>query len=222
MLVLLYYLPGVIVLSSPIVIVCYIIFRKSQWIRKRRNGMMFLLLSTLAISPILILNQFEINAYYYGSPGGAATFSLSPGERNTLGPLSNQGSLHGSDFEVRIFVENGNVTFYVVDENRPDVFYYSGTYANDTNLAVSLPYPLSGPFTVANWTANYYNPSQDQTIEVDTQIIMWVIMIFPSPLDQRLRVLLIPHQILAALWICAGVASCYQWRFKAKKEKSKI
>ncbi|MFW9860784.1 MAG: hypothetical protein ACFFET_00750 [Candidatus Thorarchaeota archaeon] len=184
--------------------------------------MMVLLLSTLVISPVLILNQFEINAYYYGSPGATATFSLSPGERSKLGPLSNQGSLDGSDFEVRILLENGNVTFYIVDENRPDVFYYSGTYANDTNLAISLPYPLSGPITVANWTANYYNPSQNQTIEVDTQIMMWVIAIFPSPLAQSLRVLLIPHQILATLWICAGVASCYQWRLKAKQEKSEL
>jgi hypothetical protein len=164
--------------------------------------MMFLLLSTLVISPVLILNQIEINAYYYGKPVDSAIFSLSPGERNKLGPLSNQGALDGSDFEVQILVENGNVTFYIMDENRPDVFYYSDSYANETSLPVSLPYPVSNPFIVANWTANYYNPSQDQAIEVNTEIRLWVIAIFPSPLAQRMRVLLIPHQILVTL--CNG------------------
>jgi hypothetical protein len=180
--------------------------------------MMFLLLSTLVISPLLIGSQCEINAYSYGSPGVAATFSLSPGERNKLGPLSNQGALRGSDFAVHMLVENGNVTFYIMDENRPDVFYYLDTCDNETIWSVSLPYPLSEPFTVANWTANYYNPSQNQTIEVNTQIMMFVIAIFPSPLAQRVQVLLIPHQILATLWICAGVASYYQWKLNASIE----
>jgi hypothetical protein len=184
--------------------------------------MMFLLLSTLVISPVLILNQIEINAYYYGKPVDSAIFSLSPGERNKLGPLSNQGALDGSDFEIQILVENGNVTFYIMDENRPDVFYYSDSYANETSLPASLPYPVSNPFIVANWTANYYNPSQDQAIEVNTEIRLWVILIFPSPLAQRIRVLLIPHQILVTLWICAGVASFYQWRLKAKQKKSEL
>ena len=206
---LLYYLPSIFT-----AIICYFSFRESQWIRKKRNGMRFLLLSTLVISPFLIGSQCEINAYYYGKSSVFATFSLSPGESNKLGPLSNQGALRGSDFEVQILVENGNVTFYIMDENRPDVFYYLDNYANETFLSVSLPYP------VANWTANYYNPSQDQAIEVNTQIMLLVILIFPSPLAQRMRVLLIPHQILVTLWICAGVASFYQWRLNVKKEKS--
>ncbi|MFW9806882.1 MAG: hypothetical protein ACFFFK_09150 [Candidatus Thorarchaeota archaeon] len=208
---LLYYLPCIFT-----AIICYFSFRESQWIRKKRNGMMFLLLSTLVISPFLIGSQIEINAYYYGSPSVSANFSLSPGEHNKLGPLSNQGALRGSDFWIQIFVENGNVTFYIVDENRPDVFYYLDIYANETFLSVSLSYP------VANWTANYYNPSQNQTIEVDTQIMLLVILISPSPLAQRMQVLLIPHQILATLWICAGAASSYQWRLKANERKASI
>jgi hypothetical protein len=184
--------------------------------------MMFLLLSTLVISPVLILNQIEINAYYYGKPVDSAIFSLSPGERNKLGPLSNLGALDGSDFEVQILVENGNVTFYIMDENRPDVFYYLDTYANETFLSVSLPYPVSDQFNVANWTANYYNPSQDQAIEVNTQILLVVLAIWPPEFEQIMRILLIPHQILVTLWICAGVASFYQWRQKAKQEKSEL
>ena len=211
MLMPLYYLPSILT-----AIICYLSFREGQWIRKKRNGMIFVLLSTLAISPFLIGSQIEINAYYYGKSSVSANFSLSPGENNKLGPLSNQGALYGSDFEVQILVENGNVTFYIVDENRPDVFYYLDTYANETFLSVSLPYP------VTNWTANYYNPSQNRTIEVDTQIMLWTIAIYPSPLAQRMQVLLIPHQLLATLWICAGVASFYQWRLKAKQEKSEL
>ena len=184
--------------------------------------MMFLLLSTLVISPALIRSQCEINAYYYGESSVSATFSLSPGERNKLGPLSNQGALDGSWFRVQILVENGNVTFYIMDENRPDEFYYLDTYANETFLSVSLAYPVLDPFIMANWTANYYNPSQDQVIEVNTQIMLWVILIFPSPLAQRIQVLLIPHQILTTLWICAGVASFYQWKLKAKQEKIEL
>ena len=178
--------------------------------------MMFLLLSTLVISPFLIGSQCEINAYYYGKSSVSASFSLSPEEHNKLGPLSNQGALDGSSFDVQILVENGNVTFYIMDENRPDVFHYLDTYANETVLAVSLPYP------VANWTANYYNPSQNQTIEVNTQIHLFVIAIFPSPLAQRIQVLLIPHQVLATLWICAGAASSYQWKLKASERKASI
>jgi len=165
---------------------------------------------------MLIGSQIEINAYYYGKSGDSAIFSLSPGERNKLGPLSNQGALHGASFMVQILVENGNVTFHIMDENRPHVFYYFDTYANETFLSVSLPYP------VANWTANYYNPSQDQAIEVNTQIMLLTILIYPSPLAQRIHRLLIPHYILATLWICAGVASFYQWRLKAKQVKSEL
>ena len=183
---------------------------------------MFLLLSTLVISPALIRSQCEINAYYYGESSVSATFSLSPGERNKLGPLSNQGALDGSWFRVQILVENGNVTFYIMDENRPDVFYYSDSYANETSLPVSLPYPVSNPFIVANWTANYYNPSQDQAIEVNMQIMLFVLGIFPPESEQIMRILLIPHQIIVTLWICAGVASYYQWRLKAKQEKSQL
>jgi len=180
--------------------------------------MMVLLLSTLVISPVLILNQYEINAYYYGKWNESDISILSPGEGNKLGPLSNQGAL--DLFAVHILVENGNVTFYIMDENRPDVFHYLDTHANETSFTVSLPYPLSEPFIVANWTANYYNPSQDQSIEVNIQIMLFVLGIFPPELDRRMWVLLIPHQILAALWICAGVASYYQWKLKAKQEKS--
>ena len=204
------------------VIICYFIFRKSQWIRKRRNGILFLLLSTLVFSPFLIRSQVEINAYYYGKSNVSATLFLSPGEREKLGPLSNQGALDYTFLQVVIFVENGNVTFYIMDENQPDVFYYLDTYANETFLSVSLPYPVSDPFIVANWTANYYNPSQDQAIEVNTQIQLFVQLIFPSGLDRRMQFLLIPHQILVTLWICAGVASYYQWRLKAKQEKSEL
>ncbi|NHI88546.1 MAG: hypothetical protein EAX87_03425 [Candidatus Thorarchaeota archaeon] len=208
---LMYYLP--IIFTA---IICYCSFRESQWLRKKRSGMIFLLLGTLVISPFLIGSQIEINAYYFGKKSVSANFSLSLGEHNKLGPLSNQGALYGSHFSVRILVENGNVTFYIVDENRPDVFYYLDNYANETFLSVSLPYP------VANWTANYYNPSQNQTIDVNTQIMLLVILIFPSPLAQRMQVLLIPHQILATLWICAGVASFYQWRLKTKQENSEF
>jgi hypothetical protein len=183
---------------------------------------MFLLLSTLVISPFLIRSQVEINAYYYGKSNVSAILFLSPGERNKLGPLSNQGALDGSDFRVQILVENGNVTFYIMDENRPDVFYYLDTYSNETFLSVSLPYPVSDPFIVANWTANYYNPSQDQAIEVNTQIQLLTILIFPSELQKRMQVLLIPYQVLVTLWICAGVASYYQWRLKAKQENSEL
>ncbi|MFW9980976.1 MAG: hypothetical protein ACFFE3_03540 [Candidatus Thorarchaeota archaeon] len=221
MLSLMYHLSSVI---SPIltVMICYFIFRKSQWIRKRRNGIKALLLSTLVISPFLIFNQYEINAYYYGKRNVSATLFLSPGEHSKLGPLSNQGSLHDSSFWVEILVENGNVTFYIMDENRPDVFYYLDSYANESFLQVDLPYRDSEPFIMANWTANYYNPSQNQVIEVDTQILMFVLAIWPPEFEQIMRVLLIPHQILVTLWICAGVASYYQWRQKAKQEKSEL
>ena len=213
--ILTYYLP-----SAATVIVCYTIFRESQWIRKRRNGMKVLLLSTLVLSPLVIGSQCEINAYYYGRTSATDTFSLSPGERNKLGPLSNRGALRGSDFDVLIFVENGNVTFYIMDENRPDVLYYYDNYPNETFLSVSLPYPVSHLFIAANWTANYYNPSQNQTIEVNTQIHLFTFAIYPGPLTQRLGVLLIPHQILASLWICAGAASSYQWRLKAREKRA--
>jgi hypothetical protein len=169
--------------------------------------MKVLLLSTLVISPVLILNQYEINAYYYGKGNVSDIFVLSPGERNKLGPLSNQGALHDSFFLVHILVENGNVTFYIMDENRPDVFYYLDSYANETFIdPVSLPYRDSEPFIVANWTANYYNPSQDQAIEVNTQILLVVLAIWPPEFEQIMR----------------GVASFYQWRQKAKQEKSEL
>ncbi|MHA2140041.1 MAG: hypothetical protein ACXADC_17975 [Candidatus Thorarchaeota archaeon] len=184
--------------------------------------MMVLLLCTLVISPVLILNQYEINAYYYGKGNVSNISFLSPGERKKLGPLSNQGALGGSHLIVHILVENGNVTFYIMDENRPDVFYYLDSYANETMFTVFLPYPLSEPFIVANWTANYYNPSQDQAIEVNIQILLAVLGMAPSELNRKMQVLLIPHQILVTLWICAGVASYYQWRLKAKQEKNEL
>lgn len=62
---------------------------------------------------------------------------------------------------------NGEVIFYVLDENIPDVRYeeHNPSVPSD-HFAFKLSYHYSDLYVVANWTMNVHNPSPNTTVNL--------------------------------------------------------
>lgn len=150
---------------------------RTGWVKNRSTRRRVLLVCTSTLLVIQAGLAYDLLSYYQGEIGYEGPmmgfpvygnhFNILPGESCKIGRLSNwftAGNLY-----VRIRSSDNNVTFFVTDENIPQIRHEEGNYS-DCELLFVLPYRFSRPFVVANWTVNLYNPSQNESIFVSVSM----------------------------------------------------
>ncbi len=169
----------------PILSLCLIAFEllvlswlntRTGWVKNRRIRKRVLLVCTSTLLIIQAGLAYDLYSYYQGQIGDSGSmgflghegsFDILPGESRQIGPLSNWFTV--AAFSVLLWSSPNEVTFYITDENIPQIKYEEGNYSGG-ELYLMLPYRFSRPFVIANWTVNLCNPSQTETIYVDIRI----------------------------------------------------
>jgi len=165
----------------PILSLCLIVFEvlvlsslntRTGWVKNRRIRRRVLLVCTSTLLIIQTGLAYDLYSYYQGRigdsgsmgfPGYEENFDILPGESRQIGPLSNWFTV--AALSVRLWSSPNEVTFYITDENIPQIKYEEGNYSGG-ELYLMLPYRFSRPFVIANWTINLCNPSQTEIIYV--------------------------------------------------------
>jgi len=92
------------------------------------------------------------------------SISLSPETTYKSETLSNLYTIDRAEVTIST---NGDVIFYVLDENIPDVRYAEhNSSAPSDSLRFRLSYHYSDLYVVANWTMNVHNPSPNTTVDL--------------------------------------------------------
>jgi len=196
-------------------IIYYYNRRNLTWERKRNIGAITLLIFTILLIPFNVWGIYNLigiendGQYYLWRD----SFSLGPNETYTSETLSNLYSISGES--LGISTDGGNCTFYICDENLPEVrYFFQNISENEVDylgnpyeydwIFLSVPYHYSGFIRTANWTMNFFNPSQSESIDV-------ILGISPVPTDTpsirstfAYTIYQEPTIALVCLWIAAG------------------
>jgi hypothetical protein len=202
-----------VVWVTVIIIIFFFKFPKTKWIRKRKNGIKVLAGCTLILLPIVLVSEYDLRAYNSGtiSMFGFSIFDkhvlLDPGKSYCSPTLSNWYTV--ATLYVGINVNSTAVTFYIRDENKQNLTYQEGNYTN-AKLRFHLPYRYSDTFVVARWTINLYNPHETERIIVRLNISAGGFEDSGMlPIFYVYYYYLMPHLVLATIWISAGIASAF-------------
>jgi hypothetical protein len=195
-----------------IIMFLVIFYQKSRamtWERRCNVAAVTLLILTIVLIPFHFWGTYSLSGILNGGLyEGSDSFSLSQEETYTSETLSNKYS----EFNglVMITSDGGYYTFYICDENNPEVRYSEANYTDSVGITLSLPYHHSGLFIVANWTLNFYNPGQNESISVVFETIPQPKQAIidpppPSPLYKYQQ----PMVALVNLWFAAGLVTLF-------------
>lgn len=172
--------PIMIVLGIGVLLI-YLIFEKSSWIRKPKNSAVILIIMTALVAPLHVYASLQLAAYSSGSLFPLSfnywedNVQLDAGETYHSEILSNYYTQ--TDVYISIIVTEPDVAvrpqvaFYLIDMNRMlDSKYYSANYS-DNLVRFRLPYLFSDvPFVPAWWAIALENSLYDEAITVDLRV----------------------------------------------------
>ena len=154
---------------SPVILLLFLLvllMTRSQRLSRPRVLAVLLVVSLSISIPIQMMNLNYLAALDQGQFTFIQyrTVTINPGGTYQTAQLSNWYAVTKPYEPIEFYSEHA-FTFYVVDENRPGIRHLEANYT-EGDLYLQLPYLYTDSSTVANWTARFYNPSDDQTIEV--------------------------------------------------------
>lgn len=193
-------------------------WRNTTWKKKSKLGKTTVLILTLILSPFAFWGTYNFigieNGGLFEGDGGA--FSLGPGETFTSDTLSNQFTLVGTDLSLT--TDGGNITFYLCDENTPEIRYGVVNISGGDWMYLSLPYLYSGFLSISNWTLNFYNPSPNTSVS-GTFEIGYNMDLPPTSIYRSIALRNYQEPVIALLsmWSMAGVVTLWA---RNKKRKS--
>lgn len=157
------------------IMILWYLDKKTGWVNNRRGRRLVLVVCTSVLLTMQVGLAYDLSSYEQGEIGTSSRgfdrsyeryVDLQPGETRKLGTLSNWNTV--TYLEVEVHPSHNNVTFYIIDENRPEVNY---TFENlSERVSFLLPYRYTRPYVIANWTANLYNPSETESAIVSVSI----------------------------------------------------
>ncbi len=163
------------------VLLIYLIFHSSSWIRQPKNSAVILILMTILIAPLHVYASIQLSAYSSGSLFPVSynywedSVELEVDETYNSEILSNYYTQ--TDVYISIIVTEPDVairpqvSFYIVDMNRMlDSKHYEGNYS-DHLVHFRLPYLFSDfPFVPAWWSIVLENSLYDEAITVALRV----------------------------------------------------
>ena len=133
-----------------------------------------LLISTAILVPFHFWGTYNLAGVYNDGlflVSWGTSISLPPEATYKSETLSN---LYTTDWAEVTISTNGDVIFYVLDENIPDVSYAEHNFsAPSDSLSFRLSYHYSDLYVVANWTMNVHNPSPNTTVDFSIELLSW-------------------------------------------------
>lgn len=180
--------------------------RTTTWGRKLKTGAITVLVFSIVLLPFVswgVFRQMCVENREH-TEWGSDTFVLDPGEAYTSDTLSFRFVV--LDGVLRLSTDGENVTFYISDENTPEIQYYAGNYTNSSERLFRLPYAYLGFYSEAKWTMHFYNPSQNATVEVSFEFFTKDTVL--PPVELRMRLDLNNYLIaIFSMWIVAGITT---------------
>ena len=197
-------------------VIYYIRDKETKWWWRRDIAAVTLILTSILV-PFSVWGIYSLIGIENGGQYdvGSDSFSLGLNETYTSETLSNLYSIFSR--LLKISTDGGNYTFYICDRNLPDVrYFFQNIYENEVDywgdsfefnlIRLSAPYHYSGFSNIANWTMNFYNPSQNESINV-TYFMEPTGMVLDVPsIRSRFAYTIYqePTIALVCLWIAAG------------------
>jgi hypothetical protein len=199
-----------------LIVLYYKIWKGRSW-QERRD---FTLVCVLALTVVIV--PFHVQGVYMlrgiddgGMEWNTGAYYLDPLEVYTSPRLSNIYAAKSMWGRVIFTQEQSNVTIFVSDENDPDVRYREITVSHGEEFLLWLPYVYYDFATPARWAFTLFNPNQNESIE-----FLLSVMIFPRPLDPRVRCLQ-PTIAIIMLWTGWGILMSATYVSMHKKPKLK-
>jgi len=159
------------------------------------------LVAALVCIPVYSINAQQASAYDVGDVVVAFedwNLTIGPSEVERIDDISNIHTLAGVYLTI---VCDSNVTFYLIDQNRPETHYLEANYSDDSVNFV-LPYLYTETGVPARWSMCFKNPNPDslnvsiQAIwrEDSIEIAWWKVQFS----------LYLPLALLLAIWLALG------------------
>lgn len=196
-------------------------FKHAAWAKKKRMAAITLITITVILAPFCFGGYYSLVAVEDGGlyEEGSASFTLGPGDTYRSERLSNRYAMVA--LVVALTTYTNPVTVYLCDEDAPTTQYQAANHTWSTEIYFILPYLYSGPFSIAYWTLNFYNPSPNATAGVSFGITGWQIICDPPPPDlcSALFRFQAPFIGLFLLWIAAGIVTAVARRDMRRKPR---
>ena len=197
-------------------------WKGAWWERKRDLGVKIVVVITIILLPLSFWGIYNLNGIENGGQYEdlSYAFSLDPEETYTSEILANRYSVVPAILVISGY--GGNVTFYICDENLPVVHYTEFNYSDIYTFDWGLPYHYSGFNTPANWTLNFYNPSQNTSVYGTFEIFnYWDYRFREDPFGAAIFKYQLPTIALFYVWIVWGVISLGAYVNKKKSLRPK-
>jgi 4-amino-4-deoxy-L-arabinose transferase-like glycosyltransferase len=155
----------------------------------------------LVCVPIYVINSQEVSAYYVGDVvfrWGTWNFTIGPSDVERIDDVSN---IHTKAYANIVFSCESNVTFYLIDQNTPEIHHREANYSEES-IGFRLPYLFTEAGVPARWSVCLMNPNLD-FVNVSIQSI-WLedsIEIAWWSIDYNLY---LPLVLLFGVWIALG------------------
>ena len=158
-------------------VIYYFSWKCASWKRGPKMALAVLLISTAILVPFHFWGTYNLagignDGLFLCSIGdGGTSISLPPEATYKSETLSNLFTIGRASV---IISTNGEVIFYVLDENIPDVRYeeHNSSPPSDS-FTFGLSYYYSDLYVVANWTMNVHNPSPNTTVDLSIDLRGW-------------------------------------------------
>ena len=199
------------------VIIVYLIYYRDEgtmsWERRRKKAAVTTLILTILITPFSLWGVYNLNGLSNGGLEGDYSDSFSLDHQDTYKSLTLSNMF--SDVRADLIVSNfgGPCVFYLCDENNPEVWYSETNITsvgyNVMYIQLELPYLYTDFILVANWTLNFYNPSQTEHVSITFDIYDHsdVTILVNPPQPGPLYKYVLPIAVLFGLWGVAGVGT---------------
>jgi hypothetical protein len=163
-----YSLPVLLVFTGFVLLFLYTPARKL--LRPSRVIVLALVVSLICI-PVYSIDAQQVSAYYVGDVvlrWDSMNFTIGPNEIQRIDNISNIHTIAAAYLTIDC---DKNVTFYLADQNRPEVHYSESNYSNQ-NMIFVLPYLYTDEGVPARWSVCLLNPNPS-TLNVTIEPI-WV------------------------------------------------
>lgn len=195
-----YALPVIVIVFIILMLFLYEPFRR---ILRPKQIAVLVFIPMLVCLPIYMMNSQEVSAYYEGDVvfrWRTWNFTIGPSDVERIDDVSN---IHFKAFAYILISCQRNVTFYLVDQNRPEVHHQEANYSQDS-IQFSLPYLFTEAGVAARWSVCLMNPNLE-FINVSIESI-WLedyIEIAWWSIDYTLY---LPLVLLFAFWVALGTS----------------
>ncbi|MFW9769909.1 MAG: hypothetical protein ACFFF9_13230 [Candidatus Thorarchaeota archaeon] len=172
-----------------IIIILYILFgerwKAMTWQQKRDNSALVVVVLTLILLPFHFYGQYSLVGIENGGMEVTGTIvSLNPHESITSLRLANIHAINPVGMIVHLIPSDSNISFYLIDENLPQVRQQETVLSDGEFFDFRLPYVFSNLATPARWTYCLLNPNDNLSVEVilAISVLQVNVILQPDPL----------------------------------------